>query len=149
MDVIAQASALQSKLVDHGLPPVSWGVGINTGPAVVGNMGSKDRLQYTALGDTVNTAARFCSAAPAFNILVGWPTFEACSEYIAVDEMPGLQLKGKSAEKFRVMRVSAIRESAGGPWVPIPTEAALKSYETYKHLYSQHSVFASAQESDT
>jgi hypothetical protein len=115
----------------------------------VGNMGSKDRLQYTALGDTVNTAARFCSAAPAFNILVGWPTFEASSDYIAVDEMPGLQLKGKSAEKFRVMRVSAIRESPGAPWVPIPTEAALESYEMYKHRYSQQSVFAAAQESDT
>jgi adenylate cyclase len=145
-DLIAQAPALQSKLVEHGLPPVSWGIGINTGPAVVGNMGSKDRLQYTALGDTVNTAARFCSVAPAFNILVGWPTFEACSEYIAVDEMPGLQLKGKSAEKFRVLRVSAIREHGGAQWVQIPTEHALESYETYKHQYAQQSVFATAQE---
>jgi adenylate cyclase len=147
-DLIAQASALQSKLVEHGLPPVSWGIGINTGPAVVGNMGSKDRLQYTALGDTVNTAARFCSAAPAFNILVGWPTFEACSEYIAVDEMPGLQLKGKSAEKFRVLKVSAIREHHEAQWVQIPTEAALESYETYKHRYAQQSVFAAAQETE-
>jgi adenylate cyclase len=145
-DLIAHAPALQSKLVEHGLPPVSWGIGINTGPAVVGNMGSKDRLQYTALGDTVNTAARFCSAAPAFNILVGWPTFEACTEYIAVDEMPGLQLKGKSAEKFRVLRVSAIREHREAQWVQIPTEAALESYETYKHQYAQQSVFAAAQE---
>jgi adenylate cyclase len=145
-DLIALAPALQSKLVEHGLPPVSWGIGINTGPAVVGNMGSKDRLQYTALGDTVNTAARFCSAAPAFNILVGWPTFEACSDYIAVDEMPGLQLKGKSAEKFRVLRVSAIREHKEAQWVQIPTEAALESYETYKHQYAQQSVFAAAQE---
>jgi len=145
-DLIAQASALQAKLVEHGLPPVSWGIGINTGPAVVGNMGSKDRLQYTALGDTVNTAARFCSAAPAFNILIGWPTFEACTEYIAVDEMPGLQLKGKSAEKFRVLRVSAIREHREAPWVQIPTESALESYETYKHRYAQQSVFAAAQE---
>jgi adenylate cyclase len=147
-DLIAQASALESKLVEHGLPPVSWGIGINTGPAVVGNMGSKDRLQYTALGDTVNTAARFCSAAPAFNILVGWPTFEACSEYIAVDEMPGLQLKGKSAEKFRVLRVSAIREHREARWVQIPTEAALESYETFKHRYAQQSVFAAAQETE-
>jgi adenylate cyclase len=147
-DLIAQASALQSKLVEHGLPPVSWGIGINTGPAVVGNMGSKDRLQYTALGDTVNTAARFCSAAPAFNILVGWPTFEACSEYIAVDEMPGLQLKGKSAEKFRVLKVSAIREHHEAQWVQIPTEAALESYEMYKHRYAQQSVFAAAQETE-
>ena len=147
-DLIAQAPALQSKLVEHGLPPVSWGIGINTGPAVVGNMGSKDRLQYTALGDTVNTAARFCSAAPAFNILVGWPTFEACSEYIAVDEMPGLQLKGKSAEKFRVLKVSAIREHHEAQWVQIPTEAALESYETYRHRYAQQSVFAAAQETE-
>lgn len=145
-DLIAQAPALHAKLVEHGLPPVSWGIGINTGPAVVGNMGSKDRLQYTALGDTVNTAARFCSAAPAFNVLVGWPTYEACAQYIAVDEMPGLQLKGKSAEKFRVMRVTAIREHPGAPWVQIPTDAALESYETFKNQYSQQAVFATAQE---
>jgi adenylate cyclase len=148
-DLIARAPVLHATLVEHGLPPVSWGVGINTGPAVVGNMGSKDRLQYTALGDTVNTAARFCSAAPAFEILVGWPTFEACSEFIAVDEMPGLQLKGKSAEKFRVLKVSAIREHREAQWVSIPTEAALESYETYKHRYSEQSVFASPQEAGT
>jgi class 3 adenylate cyclase len=130
--------------VARGLPPVSWGIGVNTGPAVVGNMGSKDRLQYTALGDTVNTAARFCGAAPAFNLLIGWPTFEACSDFIAVDEMPGLQLKGKSAEKFRVFKVTAIRENRGAPWVQIPTVVALDSYETYKHKYAQQSVFAGA-----
>ncbi|MEA2657235.1 MAG: adenylate cyclase [Chloroflexota bacterium] len=144
-DLIAQAPALQAKLVEHGLPPVSWGIGVNTGPAVVGNMGSKDRLQYTALGDTVNTAARFCGAAPAFNLLVGWTTYQACADYIAVDEMPGVQLKGKSAEKFRVLRVTAIRESRESQWVQIPTEAALESYETYKHQYAQQSVFAAAQ----
>jgi len=32
--------------------------------------------------------------------LLGWTTFQACSDYIAVDELPGLQLKGKSAETF-------------------------------------------------
>jgi class 3 adenylate cyclase/CHASE2 domain-containing sensor protein len=148
-DLIAQAPALHAKLVEHGLPPVRWGVGINTGPAVVGNMGSKDRLQYTALGDTVNTAARFCSAAPAFDILIGWPTYEACSEYIAVDEMPGIQLKGKSAEKFRVLKVSAIREHREAQWVQIPTQSALDSYEMYKNRYGQQSVFAPAQETQT
>jgi class 3 adenylate cyclase/CHASE2 domain-containing sensor protein len=148
-DLIAQAPALQAKLVAQGLPPVSWGIGVNTGPAVVGNMGSKDRLQYTALGDTVNTAARYCGAAPAFNLLVGWPTYQACSDYIAVDEMPGLQLKGKSAEKFRVLRVTAIRESRESQWVQIPTEAALESYETYKRQYAQQSVFGAAQPTQT
>jgi adenylate cyclase len=147
-DLIAEAPALQAKLVEHGLPPVAWGIGVNTGPAVVGNMGSKDRLQYTALGDTVNTAARFCGAAPAFDVLIGHATFEACNEYIAVDEMPGLQLKGKSAEKFRVFKVTAIRENRGSQWVPVPTEAALESYESFKRQYAQQSVFAAAQETE-
>ena len=148
-DLIAQAPALQAMLAAKGLPPVSWGIGVNTGPAVVGNMGSRDRLQYTALGDTVNTAARFCSAAPGFNLLVGWPTYQACSDYIAVDEMPGLQLKGKSAERFRVLRVTAIREDHGSAWVPIPTEAAIASYETMKHQYARQSVFAVEAQDDT
>jgi len=123
-DLIDNAPTLRAKLAARGLPAIAWGIGINTGPAVVGNMGSRERLQYTALGDTVNTAARFCGAAPAFNLLIGWPTYQACAEYIAVDEMPGMQLKGKSAEKFRVFKVTAIREDKASPWVPFPTGAA-------------------------
>src|SRR5438094_1009188 len=141
-DLIANAPAVQAKLATRGLPPIGWGIGVNTGTAVVGNMGSQDRLQYTALGDTVNTAARFCSAAPAFNLLVGWPTYEACKDYIAVDEMPGLQLKGKSAETFRILKVTAIREDKGSPWVPIPTEAATDAYTAKRKLYTTQEVFA-------
>jgi adenylate cyclase len=148
-DLVSSAPALQAKLVAKGLPPIAWGIGINTGPAVVGNMGSKDRLQYTALGDTVNTAARFCSAAPAFTLLIGWPTFEACSQFVAVDEMPGLQLKGKSAEKFRLLRVSAIRQDPAAPWVPFPTEIATGSYEMLKQRYTHQSIFVAAAPTDT
>ena len=147
-DLIAQAPDLQAKLATKGLPPVSWGIGVNTGPAVVGNMGSRDRFQYTALGDTVNTAARFCSAAPGFNVLVGWPTYEASSDYIAVDEMPGLQLKGKSAEKFRVFRVTAIRENRDSAWVEIPTAAATTSYETMRRQHAQQAVFVAEPQDD-
>ena len=141
-DLIASAPALQARLAARGLPPIGWGIGVNTGTAVVGNMGSQDRLQYTALGDTINTAARFCSAAPAFNLLVGWPTYEACRDYIAVDEMPGLQLKGKSAETFRILKVTAIREGAGAPWVPIPTDAAAEAFAANRKLYTTQEVLA-------
>jgi adenylate cyclase len=143
-DLVDNAPALETKLAARGLPPISWGIGVNTGPAVVGNMGSKDRLQYTALGDTVNTAARFCGAAPAFHLLIGWPTFEACSDYIAVDEMPGLQLKGKSAEKFRVLRVTAVREDKSKPWVQFPTEVAVSAYTSARQQYTHQSVFVGA-----
>jgi adenylate cyclase len=131
-DLVNQAPALLAKLTAKRLPPISWGVGINTGPAVVGNMGTRDRLQYTALGDTVNTAARFCGAAPGFTVIIGQPTFEACADFVAVDQVPGIQLKGKSAETFRVFRVSAIRQDVSSPWVPFPTEAAMSAYTAQK-----------------
>ncbi len=123
-DLISGAPGLQAKLAARGLPSIGWGIGINTGPAVVGNMGSHERLQYTALGDTVNTAARFCSAAPALDVLIGHATYMACADYIAVEELPGLQLKGKSAETFRAFKVTAIREDPGSPWVPFPGRKA-------------------------
>jgi adenylate cyclase len=131
-DLVNQAPVLLARLAAKRLPPISWGVGINTGPAVVGNMGSKDRLQYTALGDTVNTASRFCGAAEAFTVLIGQPTFDACAELIAVDQMPGIQLKGKSAETFRVFRVSAIRQDPLSPWVPFPTDIAMSAHSARK-----------------
>jgi hypothetical protein len=62
--------------------------------------------------------------------------------------MPGLQLKGKSAEKFRVLRVTAIRQDRDSQWVQIPTDAALEAFETYKHKYAQQSVFAAAQHTE-
>ncbi len=131
-DLVNHAPILEARLAAKGLPPITWGIGVNTGPAVVGNMGSKDRLQYTALGDTVNTASRFCGAAPAFNLLVGWTTFQACSDFIAVDEMPGLQLKGKSAETFRLFNVTAIRQDKASPWVQFPTATAMSSYSEHR-----------------
>jgi adenylate cyclase len=141
-DLVQAAPEMEARLAARGLPPISYGIGINTGPSVVGNMGSSDRLQYTALGDTVNTAARFCSVAPAFDIIVGWPTYQACADYIAVDEMPGLQLKGKSAETFRLFRVTAIREDSSSPWVPIPSEAANAAYAAGRKPPAAEEVFA-------
>ena len=147
-DLINQASVVQKHLAAKGLPPISWGIGVNTGPAVVGNMGSKDRLQYTALGDTVNTAARFCSVAPAFTLLIGEPTYQAVQDYVAVDQVPGLQLKGKSAERFKVYQVVSIREAPGSPWVPFPTEAAATEYANIRHSYGAQLVFAASTPGD-
>ncbi|AHM04781.1 Adenylate cyclase [Roseibacterium elongatum DSM 19469] len=52
------AARANAALHDEGLPPVSVGIGINTGPASVGLMGSRDRLSYTCIGDSVTLAAR-------------------------------------------------------------------------------------------
>ena len=144
-DLINRAPELQQRLLAKGLPPIRWGIGVNTGPAVVGNMGSRSRLQYTALGDTVNTAARFCAYAPAFHLLIGQLTYEMCKDYIAVDLVPGVQLKGKSAETFRIYQVTAIRETTASPWVQFPTDMATQAHITFTSRYAQQSVIAAGE----
>ena len=143
-DLINRAPELQEKLLASGLPPVRWGIGVNTGPAVVGNLGSRSRIQYTALGDTVNTAARFCAHAPAFHLLIGQPTYDTCKDYIAVDLVPGVQLKGKSAETFRIYQVVAIRETPTSPWVQFPTDLAAQAHQSFSQQYTQKSILAAA-----
>src|SRR3989454_11978053 len=106
------------------------------------NMGSRSRLQYTALGDTVNTAARFCSHAPAFQVLIGQQTYEMCRDYIAVDLVPGVQLKGKSAETFRIYEATAVRETPTDPSVQLPTQMATQAHHTFTTQYTQQTVIA-------
>ncbi|MFI5282069.1 MAG: CHASE2 domain-containing protein [Candidatus Dormibacterales bacterium] len=144
-DLINRAPELEERLIAKGLPPIRWGIGINTGPAVVGNIGARKRIQYTALGDTVNTAARFCSHAPAFHVLIGQQTYEQCKDYIAVDLVPGVQLKGKSAETFQIYQVTAIRQTPTSPWVQFPTEMATQAHVYFTSQYSQQPVIAAAE----
>ncbi len=141
-DLINRAPELQARLLAKGLPPIRWGIGVNTGPAVVGNLGSRTRIQYTALGDTVNTAARFCANAPAYHLLIGQPTYDVCKDYIAVDMVPGVQLKGKSAETFRIYQVTAIRETPTSPWVQFPTEMATQAHQTFTQQFTQNTILA-------
>ena len=144
-DLINRGPELQQRLLAKGLPPIRWGIGINSGPAVVGNMGSRSRLQYTALGDTVNTASRFCAHAPAFQVLIGQETYEMCRDYIAVDLVPGVQLKGKSAERFRIYELTAIRERPDAPWVQFPTQLATQAHQTFTTQYTQQTVLAASE----
>jgi hypothetical protein len=80
--------------------------------------------------------------APAFTLLIGQTTLEACADYIAVEQVPGLQLKGKSADKFRVFQVVAIRQEKSSPWVPFPTESANEAFSTIRRQHASQVVFA-------
>ena len=77
---------------------IKMGCGINTGPAIVGQMGSEERMEYTAIGDTVNTAARLEEPNEAFDtdILISENTWRLVGKHIICEKMPSLKVKGKS-----------------------------------------------------
>lgn len=92
---------------------IGFGVGVNTGEAVAGNVGSQDRLEYTMIGDTVNLAARLTGAAASGQIWIGPETYRAVKETIVAETLPGQRFKGKTGE-ITVYRVKC-------PWEYSPS----------------------------
>jgi adenylate cyclase len=82
----------------RGDAPLGVGVGINSGVAVAGNMGSKDRMNYTVVGDVVNLASRLAGQAKAGEILVSGVTLRQAGSGILASPLGGRTLKGFSSE---------------------------------------------------
>jgi adenylate cyclase len=96
VEIMKNISILNQELLSENLPGIAIGIGINTGEAIVGNMGSETRFDYTAIGDAVNTAARLESATKecGVNILIGESTESYCGYYLK--ELSPIIVKGKS-----------------------------------------------------
>jgi adenylate cyclase len=82
-------------LRDYGVD-LQFGVGVNTGPAVIGNMGSEFRMDYTAIGDTVNTAARLESNSQKGQIIISDSTYQLVKDNITATDMGLLNVKNKA-----------------------------------------------------
>lgn len=107
-DISRGADKLEKELEERFGRTIKFGVGVNSGPAIVGNIGCDFRMDYTAIGDTVNTAARLESNAGPGQVLISEGVREALGDRIEVESVGEIPLKGKS-NKIEVFSVTALK----------------------------------------
>jgi adenylate cyclase len=106
------ADRLKETMTEKFGTAVSFGIGVNCGPAVVGNIGATFRMEYTAIGDTVNTAARLESNAKPGQILISEAVYERVKHKVMVTPIGEIPLKGKSKGVFVYQLDSLVEEAA-------------------------------------
>lgn len=109
-EMLILVDKLQDKWITEGKPKIEIGIGINTGEAFVGNIGSEKRLEYTVIGDTVNLASRIESYNKVYktNFLISSSTYSYVSSIVDVLKISEVQIRGKAKKMdiYEVLRLN-------------------------------------------
>jgi adenylate cyclase len=97
LEMMERLRELQRSWKSRGIPPLDIGIGLNTGEAVVGNMGSFDRFDYTAMGDSVNLASRLEGLNKLYgtNVIISGSTWKRVSDRFEARKLDAVMVKGK------------------------------------------------------
>lgn len=89
---------LQQKWAERNVPVIDIGIGLNSGPAVVGNMGSSHRMEYTCMGDTINLGSRLEGSNKMYttNVIISEYTYEKVKDRVVARELDLVRVKGKT-----------------------------------------------------
>jgi adenylate cyclase len=109
LDMLQVLSEFNRVRVAEGQNEIKIGIGINTGMVVTGAIGSSRALQYTAIGDAMNTTARLCSVAQPGQVILSEATYRKVAGQVAAVPLPDVRVKGKS-EELRIYNAVGVRD---------------------------------------
>lgn len=98
LDMQDGIAGLSSRFTREGRPPIAVGIGVSAGEVVAGTVGSEDRMEYTAIGDSVNLAARLESIAKPGQVLISQHTLDMVDDHVQAKAMGAIRVKGKEEE---------------------------------------------------
>ncbi|MBN2158166.1 MAG: hypothetical protein JW807_02135 [Spirochaetes bacterium] len=102
--IMKEIARLNAERKKQELPVFEVGIGVHDGDVVVGNIGSRFRMDFACVGDAVNLTSRLCSAALPGEILVSLHAYRQAKKAYKASEYPSLEVKGKE-KRVRVVKV--------------------------------------------
>jgi adenylate cyclase len=134
LKMLNNLSRMREKWETEGTPPLDIGIGINTGPMVVGNMGSERRFDYTVMGDSVNLASRLEGINKEYDtkVVISEFTYHRVKEDFFCRELDAVRVKGR-VRPLKIFELLALR-SEDNPRVAIvePFAEGLDFYRSQK-----------------